>query len=862
MYQALFRRVGDWISVPRGPKWVSIAGKLILGPLTFLTLVVVALQLGAWRKNFDIAGPFAAETRPPQHSLILAVPEEGPLPWWWQPLNSDSLEKPHESRLRLRINGRDVGPAHSAVSLIREGKTNGFNHSESGLIFSLPPDARNASETVATISYRIEPRPWLTAVLLVATLSLTWLLYHEALRSFVRRSAQPASPARRAAGRLAVFLLPLPYLLLSGLCCLGLAGTVLFVGSSLYALANGWALPTTAPIRLFPIIAWAARNEPYFGQLLLMIAGFGTLVSWFAFLVGQAKRSVAYELKLRNFLRWCGIPIVTCAFVLCTSAMWAGMVRLGDPHWANIGGLIPYSDAHGHLADAYYQARDGTWAEFAARRPLAAAFREVLVFFSDYSFPITLVLQASLLAFATCFASYRVLIWRGVWAGLAFFGFAYIYIRVFTPTSLTEPLGLFWSLLSIAFFVESFRTSSIIPALAGFAMTATALMIRMGSMFTIPALLLWLVWQFGRRIKAKLEIAAIVTGILVAVFGVNSLLQRVYGTLGAETGGNFSYVLCGLTIGTTWVGCPEKLAEQGKPLSGDEANVARQLYAFAWNNIRARPGVFFDRLIEGATTFVAQFRNVLWRGYNVGIVEPAWLFRGTLTGICLIGLAYIAARRASRGELVFWALLWASIVASSAIVYFDDGARVLAASHQLIALFFAMGMVNPALCASTVQEDRLLTGCGLLGLVLAAALFVCVPWIGHKVDNQKYSHDLKRSQDGAIVFGGRRMSGFLVIADGESLRTDTSSIHFADFKAIVTQAGIYQILLEPFTPALPFGFVFASRMERGAVAPSLFLVPADVLERHDVEMWHFVFDPDRGRPSLWPYVTKAEPWPH
>jgi hypothetical protein len=42
--------------------WMVFSTKLILWPLALLTLVALALHLGAWRKEFKIAGPFAAET--------------------------------------------------------------------------------------------------------------------------------------------------------------------------------------------------------------------------------------------------------------------------------------------------------------------------------------------------------------------------------------------------------------------------------------------------------------------------------------------------------------------------------------------------------------------------------------------------------------------------------------------------------------------------------------------------------------------------------------------------------------------------------------------------------------------------------
>jgi hypothetical protein len=74
-----------------------------------------------------------------------------------------------------------------------------------------------------------------------------------------------------------------------------------------------------------------------------------------------------------------------------------------------------------------------------------------------------------------------------------------------------------------------------------------------------------------------------------------------------------------------------------------------------------------------------------------------------------------------------------------------------------------------------------------------------------------------------------------------------------------------QGLLHPVTPPLPFGFVFAPRVEKGALSFNQFIVPADVMERRDVPVWHFKLGPWRHKPdaqgNYWFYVTKAEPWP-
>jgi hypothetical protein len=239
-----------------------------------------------------------------------------------------------------------------------------------------------------------------------------------------------------------------------------------------------------------------------------------------------------------------------------------------------------------------------------------------------------------------------------------------------------------------------------------------------------------------------------------------------------------------------------------------------------------------------------------------------------LTAISFAGLAYIFARRAKSVELSFWVLLWASIVASSSLIYYDDGPRALAASHPLIALFFAMGMSSPASTPATESPRFRLSRYGWTGLTAAALLFVCLPGMAHRFSsggglvNAAPPH----MKDEAFVFGGRRMSGFLVVSQGMPLRNDVPSIHLSEFEGILRQSGIeqYQDLLHPELPPLPFGFVFAPHLQKGSARAFLYIVPPEVLERRDVPAWHFYFKRWGYKPGYgeyWFYVTKAEPWP-
>lgn len=800
--------------------------------LALLALAALALQLGAWQRELSVHGPFAAET-PARNSLALRVP--GGL--------GDDPEHLTRSDLRLWINGREIGPPHALHETIRAGNAEGFSHWGANVLFSLPQGVKNDAQAVATIRYSVRP-PSLTAFALAFfSIALAWLLYPRAA-------------------------LRVPYLILLGLCGVGLALTGSYVVSSLYALANSWALPTTALIRWLPVAQWGARNEPYLGHLLVTLGGFGALLTWLSGRNPQLQKSVvADEMLLRRVLFWSGLPIATCALVLCTSSKWAGILRVGDLDLISIGGLIPFSDASDYVAAAYDQTRIGIWYVTASNRPLAAAFREILLIFGGFSMQVMLILQALVLASATCFAAYSVVRWRGVWAGITFFGFAYTYARTFVPTALTETLGFTWAMLSIPFFIVAFRHHSTKHALTAFALTCLGLMTRMGSMFTLPAVPLWLVWQFGRNATAKARIFIASMCILLGVLGVNALLQGIFGTSEGSTGGNFAYVVCGMTIGTSWNGCPAKLAEEGKSLPNDARARAKQLYSMAEENFRAKPLVFFNRMVDASKAFVREIPDVLWRGYEARVVEPDWVPRSLLTAISFAGLFY-AARIAKPPEFAFWLCLWTSITLSAAIVYFDDGTRVLASSQPLIELFFAMGITSPVLASLEMQPRPKMVRYGWAGLLLIISLFFCMPWAVYRFfpANAAVGGELAPTPGEAVVYGGRRMSGFLVVDDGVPLRHDLPTLHLRDFKAIIQQSGVeaYQKLIDPTTPPLPFGFIFAPRLERGVPSLSQFIVPIEVMERHDVPVWRFHLKAwgatAKGYNATWSFVAKAEPW--
>jgi hypothetical protein len=845
--------------------WLRSAARIAFWPALLLLLAALALELGVLQKQYFIAGPFLAGTDPPQHALFVNVPAESPAPWWRQPMLGDALDKPLRSFLRLRIDGREIGPPHRDPDALRSGTASGFSHRDSVVLFSLPPGVKNTQDTIATLHYSVRLRPWLTLTLAVGATLLGWLGYgHWIAQRLAHLHTRTSETIVRVEQPLA-FVLALPGRLILGLGYLALAAAIAFVVASLYAAATGWALPTTALIRSSAHVQWAARNEPHAAQALVCLAALGTIAAWLAQLNPACRQAVARgETRLMRFLFRFGFVIAACAYLFCISAIWSGLARPGDLDFANIGGLIPFSDAANYLTAAHDQAKDGVWNETALWRPLAIAFRSVLLVSGNFSLQAMLILQALLLAGALSFAARAVMLWRGVWAGLVFVALVYLYSRSFAATTLTEPFGLFWALLSIPFLIEAMAGRATRPALTGFTMTVMALMTRTGSMFTLPALLLWLPWQFGAGKTGKLRILAAALCILVGTVGLNAALQRAYGSGQGPATGNFAYVLCGLSMGTGWDGCLKKLAAEGKPLPSGEDTRMETMRAMALENLRTDPTVFLSRLLTNAKLFAENFPEVTWRGYGSEIEEPPWLSRTLLAVISGAGILYLALRVARPVELSFWLLLWLSIVASAAVIYFDDGARALAASQPLISLFFAISLSGPLATATKSVLSETAPRYGWLCLVAAAALFMGVPGIVQRWSlASSMASDGELKPDEAMVFGGRRMSGFVIVEDGSPLRNDVPTLHLKDFDAIIRRSGVeyYQDLLHPVTPPLPFGFVFAPRIEKGVRSLNQFIVPAEVIRSRNVPEWRFQLQRwgTKGTGEYWYRVTHAEP---
>lgn len=232
--------------------------------------------------------------------------------------------------------------------------------------------------------------------------------------------------------------------------------------------------------------------------------------------------------------------------------------------------------------------------------------------------------------------------------------------------------------------------------------------------------------------------------------------------------------------------------------------------------------------------------------------------------LCLVGIAVGLYRRREPNELTFWLWMFGGILVSVPFLYFDDGRRVLATSYIVLFLFFAVGFSTPrrfGAQAKVYLRDRTAT----FAAASAMLLLVSIPAISHFVYlTNEPSLGSSDARPGDYLISGRHVSGFLVVPDDAPLQSAVPTLHFSDFAAIVSASHVEasQGLIHPESPSLPFGFVYAPRLGNALPSQYEYIVPATLVERHDVAVWRLSVQ-DWPNPSnlLRPYwfrVTDAE----
>ena len=551
-----------------------------------------------------------------------------------------------------------------------------------------------------------------------------------------------------------------------------------------------------------------------------------------------------------------------------SAAGWNGHVRPWPMNYVSLAGLVPHTDAMGFYGDTFRQALWGAWG--GTWRPLAEAFRQITVMAGAYSYPGTLLVQAGLVAAALFLAARNLARWYGLWAAIGFVGFIFILVRPFLATTMTEPLGLVITLMSIAFLLDALRLHSLPHALIALAGITAALIVRMGSMFSIPLLVLWITFAFAGETARRLRIFVVACTIVLAIVMLNSLIASLYADHGSVTGGNFMWVACGLSLGRDWWSCPQIYADEFQHFADQHAAVIF-LLTKTWQNIVADPSVILLLLVRHALDYVRGIPAFVFNGYgdNMPIhLSADWAL--LLIGALIISTLAVNYRRWTLAEICFWPLLFVTVVISAAIVFGDDGWRTLFVTHALVACFLATGFAAPVtmITGDTVPTLRWRPA-ALIAIGIAAVLLIA-PATARTLLRLEVGRLLNSATVGKgenVILGGRFVTGFLVVADGTPVLPNVVRFHASDFIYLMHVSAVeteFRLTAQEIRARVPFAFIWAPRLDKPTDQYSIYVAPPVILDRPDVTAWRLrLHDWATARKPV-PYIQNAivaEPLP-
>jgi hypothetical protein len=634
-----------------------------------------------------------------------------------------------------------------------------------------------------------------------------------------------------------------------------------FYGATIiFGFAAGYTLPSASVFAVLPSAHLISDLEPFLPWPLLGVAAIGAVCGWTAAAgILPVEDLQAQERRLIRFWSRAGFPVILLAFVFAMSGGgWSGRFRPFDLNYFSIGGLVPHSDALAYFGGTFDLAYAGHWNTVASWRPFAAAFRELTVFAAGFSYVDTLLVQAVLLTGAFMFALRSAVAWCGIWVAIALMALLYGLVRPFLLTTMTEPLGLVWSLVSLSFFIEALRQRSVYMATVAFAALLCGLLIRMGSMLTGPFLMLWIVVSLTSGRASRIKVSAILAGVLVVIWAYNGLLANAYAAPVSRIGGNFSMVVCGLAHGGDWTKCfgmfgseiraghivdVDKffLGEAARAFIGDPIVAVRYMLWNMWQYIEGLP----DLLLLQYTP-IADIHDKFIVPFMIFLI-PGWV--------------YLFKEGKDLTVLSFALVVLVSTTLSAALIFGSDGPRAMHVTHPLVAMIFASGFAAP-LNLRVPDERPILTfqaGAGAIG-ALMLILLIGPPLISHVVRSMTaYDAKTERNQeDIRIVPGQRFLTGFLVVPDAADLPRDKPALHVSTFTRI------FPNLLKSFSPIdtidpefrlsellpqAPFAMVY-SRAQNSSDTLETYLAPSTVLSEKSPRRWSFRLGKQPSRSSI------------
>lgn len=419
-------------------------------------------------------------------------------------------------------------------------------------------------------------------------------------------------------------------------------------------------------------------------------------------------------------LRWSvTLPLLTLLAVVPIVVAW----RSARSNGTFLAGVIPYSDAGDYVQGALKLLAEGALEPWSSRRPLNAALLATRLAAVDLSIERALVLQALLLAPAATLGGRAVALDRGHRAGVTVGAGVMVFGAIYTPTTLSEALGLSLGALALAMLWHAARTRAAWHLGLAMAALTVALNARSGPFFALVTLLGWTLWDGRRSRRGTLaRVAAGALGVALA-FGYNRALLLVHHGNASNAHGNFSYTLWGLASGgVTW---DQAYVRYPAVLGMTDPEAAAFLYDRAFEAMRARPADLLRGLWANVYELVAMIIDPLTSGrLHERPVAATALLLALLSPVAWFTLRALR-HRPEDATLRMTLAASMGLALSVPVIFLDGRVRVFAAGFPLgVAFLVALAAAHrggPGADAAT-HRDAMRAPAGLFAALLVLAM--------------------------------------------------------------------------------------------------------------------------------------------
>jgi hypothetical protein len=258
---------------------------------------------------------------------------------------------------------------------------------------------------------------------------------------------------------------------------------------------------------------------------------------------------VSYYLsfRLRSNTLWVYSACLTALiFAMRLSYLWTA----GYSGNMILGGLLPFRDGFGYYSAASFLFDGHLFSNVAAWRPMFTGFVASLLFLTQQNLTWTMAILVGLVGLGCFLSAYLVFNEFGALAAALYFTFLYFYIIEYIGLLYTESLGLSLGCLGFILVWRAARSQGIARLAYGLAVLMVAVIVRAGTFFIFPMLILWAGWAFRNQGRFSFR-AAVVAFVAVSLtfLAVNSIFGRLIVEQGTQSFGNFAFTLYGQVVG-------------------------------------------------------------------------------------------------------------------------------------------------------------------------------------------------------------------------------------------------------------------------------------------------------------------------